>query len=156
MALQKLKILRWVAAVILPTAITLGMLVIFNYIYPYRIYWLPLFNLHFLIHGVDLIFVYSSYVLLCCSLAPSPRKYGILITFTGGALVMYAGLRSLWIHQQWPKGPKMIIVSTLIFIIIGLAIGVILSFKILKNKGWSVNKEVVHENQRNALDLPTS
>jgi hypothetical protein len=141
-----MRIFRWIVAIAVPLLIAFGMLVFYK---DFEVGVLRGIkksnrNLYLLVHALENAFIFFTYIILTCIFSLKPKKYGLIVAVaTEGVGIILL----LWFAKSrlFAINPNDILIVSLTSMIAGLALGVVASLALFKNRGWDVIKEVEPE-----------
>ncbi len=99
------------------------------------------FYLYLLIHGIEMAITFMIFVVMSCLIAPSPKKSAAIIV----AAISLTFLITLFYLAHNENTLSIMSLAAFIGVFFGLAIGVVVSRVLFKNKGWNVIKELEPE-----------
>lgn len=92
--------------------------------------------LYLLFHVFELLFTFSITIIISCLFVPKPKKYAAV------AIVVITLVFTVWaicfqLTKYGRDGFSYIFISSYIGVILGLTLGVMMSYFLFRNKGWN-------------------
>jgi hypothetical protein len=132
------KKLIWVGCVLLSFLVFAGLITAFIYLeddiaLPIQKY---SYILYLLFHAFELLLVFSATIITSCFVVPKPKKYAAVV------IVVITLIFTVWaVCFQLTKygigGFTYIFISSYIGVILGLTLGVMMSYFLFRDKGWN-------------------